>query len=64
MITREEWNTYSDDEKWKYVELQEMHADDCENLLKLIPECPPHGFCIPHMRQWITEHVAKDTEKP
>lgn len=60
MITREEWNTYSDDEKWLLLTLNLKSVEEYEQLLNLIPECPDHGFCIPHMRQWLTAHLGKD----
>jgi len=29
-----------------------------EELLQLIPECPVHGECIPHAKEWVLAQLA------
>ncbi len=30
-----------------------------ERVLSLIPECPIHGFCLPHFESWIKNLIPK-----
>lgn len=44
------------------LEITDYLLDEVIEVLKMIPECPVHGYqCFPHIREWITEHVAMDT---
>lgn len=33
-------------------------VDDRDRVIKLIPECPSHGYCLPHSSKWV-EHQQK-----
>jgi len=53
MITRAEWDAYTDEQKWEYTQMTDKQNDAMTEVLNLIPECPEHGFCLPHMSDWI-----------
>lgn len=65
MITREEWDSYTDEEKWHFVRYGEQDLEGYKKILERIPECPAHGFCKPHMWDWITRALecVKDVEQ-
>lgn len=58
MITREEWDEYSDDEKFQYAQLTDGENERMKKVLRLIPECPHHGWCLSHMEDWIKSQQA------
>lgn len=60
MITRQEWDGYTDDEKFQYVQVSDKAIEDRERVLRLVPECRYHGFCLPHISEWITYHLRQD----
>lgn len=62
MVTRQEWDWYTDDEKFQYVQLSDKDIEDKDAVLHLIPECTVHGFCLPHIKDWIKYHVRQDEE--
>lgn len=53
MTTREEWDNYTDDEKFQSLQLTEKDNAEMRSVLEEVPECPQHGFCLPHAREWI-----------
>lgn len=65
MLSRAEWDTYSDEEKFQYVQLGDKDNEDMRKVLELIPECPAHGFCLPHMTDWIKarKHILEKMEQ-
>lgn len=57
-ITREEWNGYSPEDQWAYVEVLEKLNSDSLRVLRAVPECPVHGVdCVPHAVEWIERMV-------
>jgi hypothetical protein len=56
-ISRDVWDTMTPDEQWQYMELTERRERDLDDLLKLIPECPLHGTCIPHAKRWVRKYA-------
>jgi DNA repair ATPase RecN len=40
----------------EHVEVDEKLLSELERLLKVIPECPVHGRCIPHAIEWVKQH--------
>lgn len=53
MTSRAEWDAMTDDEKFQSLRLTEKDNADMRKVLKEIPECKAHGFCLPHFRSWI-----------
>lgn len=58
-VSRAEWDTYTDEEKFLYVQLADKDNDNMREVLELIPECPDHGFCLPHMKGWIKARISQ-----
>lgn len=58
-MTREEWDGYSPDEQFQYMQLIEKEAADQRSVLEEIPECPNHGFCLPYFRDWIRQRALR-----
>lgn len=57
MIDRHEWDRYSADEQFEYLQLTEKRIVELEKILDIIPECPEHGGCIPHAVVWVERMV-------
>lgn len=53
MITRAEWDSYTDEEKWIFASTTDQLLEADDKVLRLIPECPRHGYCLPHYSDWI-----------
>lgn len=63
-ITRQEWDSYTNDEKYKYVTTLEKLISERERVLNTIPECPIHGAgCVPHAVEWVKRRVAAEKEE-
>lgn len=52
-ITRVEWDTYTPQQQFDYVQLCEAELAEANRVLAEIPDCPVHGACMPHYREWI-----------
>ena len=35
------------------LKVTDQLLESCMETLRLIPPCPTHGFCHPHMQDWI-----------
>lgn len=63
-MTREEWNAMTPEEQWQHIAFLEKDNDDMRTVLSEIPECPHHGFCLPHFRNWIRDQQGKPRTNP
>ena len=52
MISISEWRSYSDEEKWQYVQTLEKLLESRDEIVKLF-DCPDHGQCVPYAIQEI-----------
>ena len=54
---------FSDEELTELVSL--LHTlnkmvDDRDAIIKAIPECPRHGYCLVHAERWIRERLSNE----
>ncbi len=45
----------------EYIKVMEQLLYDAQSVVKLIPECPEHGYCCPHASEWVIA-ARKDNE--
>lgn len=43
----------------KELKLSERRAEDLTRILKVIPECPIHGECIPYATDWVENQIRR-----
>lgn len=63
IITRAEWDALTDDEQYQAYSVAEDLLQGAQDVLREVPECPDHGFCLPYFRDWIREQQGKPSEK-
>lgn len=63
MTSRAEWDAMTDDEKYRSLQLTEQDNAEMRRVLKEIPECPAHGFCLPHFSNWIRTQQGLEPHK-
>jgi len=45
------------------LKVTDQLLDARNEVLSLIPECPTHGFCLPHFKDWIESAKRIESEK-
>ena len=52
-----EISLHSKEQLVKYAIVLEQQLEYRDTVLKLIPECLSHGYCLPHCIEWIKDRL-------
>lgn len=62
-MNRNEWDALSPDEQYELYLVTDHLLERHMELLSLIPECPEHGQCISHAKEWVEKMKKLESEE-
>lgn len=57
-VTDAEWNSLSTMEQRDAYRTLEKLFDEAQRVVRAVPECPSHGYCVPHAVAWVEQAKA------